>query len=83
MSRLKPRSKKTHLRYLRDLKVSLEVRKILADIAVEVEGAYYDALNALRKDVIAVLFAVHHGLVLDASIREAAKRALKKLKGRA
>jgi len=90
MNRYKPRSKKTLLRGLKGLKVSKAAKDILADIAIEVEGAAYDAVKELQADVLATLLLVEAELhehdveyqhLTSPELKEAVQRCIKKLKG--
>ena len=90
MNLYKPRSKRTLLRALKGLKVSKAAKDILADIAIEVEGAARDALLELRSDVLATLELVEHELVehnmeyqhlSSPEVQAAVQRCIKKLQG--
>ena len=90
MNLYKPRSKKTLLRGLKGLKVSKAAKDILADIAIEVEGAAYDAVKELRADVLATLKLVEHELkehdveyqhLTSPEVKDAVQRCIKKLQG--
>lgn len=91
MPRLKSRSKRTYLRLLQGLKVTPEVKSILASIAAEVEGSYSDAVTELRTSLLVTFYAVakelkehdteyHH--ITDPKLKEAVHKAIISLGGK-
>lgn len=90
MNIFKPRSKRAYLRILKDIKISKPAKNIIADIAIEIEGAAYDAVTALRDDVLATLQLVAKELqehdeeyqhLTSPEVKDAVQRSIKKLKG--
>jgi hypothetical protein len=91
MNLFKPRSKKTFLRAMRGLKISKESKSIIAEIAVEIEGAARDAVKELRADVLATLELVENELVehnmeyqhlTSPEVQAAVRKAIAKLSGK-
>ena len=91
MPLFKPRSKKTFLQILKDIKVPPEAKDILADIGVEMDGAAWDAINEIRSDILATLLLVeselhehdteyHH--ITSPEVKEAVRKAILKLGGK-
>jgi transposase len=87
----KPRSKKTFLAILKDLKFSRAVKNALADISVEFDLIVYDSMKELRLDILATLHQVeaelyehdreyHH--TTSPEVKEAVRKAILKLGGK-
>ena len=87
----KPRSKKTFLAILDDLKFSEEVKNVIADIGVEFDLIAYDAVKELQTDVLATLHLVEQELhehdaeyhhTTSPEVKEAVRKAILKLGGK-
>jgi hypothetical protein len=78
--RIKPlRTKKRHLEAMKLLAVSPIVKDILANIAVEIEGAHYDALRKLCTEILGVLSKVEFQNV-SPLYKQEVQKLIKKLK---
>jgi hypothetical protein len=89
MNQFKPRSKTAFLHILKDLNISKPAKNIIADIAIEIEGAAYDAVKELKRDVLATLQLVDKELrehdeeyqhLTSPDVKDAVQRCIKKLK---
>jgi len=87
----KPRSKKTFLAILEDLKFSKEVKDVIADIGVEFDLIAHDAVKELQTDVLATLHLVERELhehdseyhhITSPEVKEAVRKAILKLGGK-
>lgn len=91
MSPPKPRSKKTFLRILKDLRLSKPVKSTIADIGVEFDMIVWEGLRELRTDVLATLHLVEEELhehdteyhhITSPEVRDAVRKAILKLGGK-
>jgi hypothetical protein len=87
----KPRSKTKFRSILKDLKLSKESKSIIADIGVQMDLAAYDAVKALRLELLATLHLVEEELyehnteyhhITSPTVRDAVRNAIIHLGGK-
>lgn len=66
MKSWKPRTKRQRLKELAGFNVSLPVKKILAEVAVEIEGAAFEAVRDLRAQTLGALLGAARELKMHA-----------------
>lgn len=90
MRTFKPRKKKAFLQIFRDLKVSDEVKNILAEMGAEMDMIAYEAVKEIRSDVLATLqlvemeFAEHdaeYHHITSPEVKAAVRRAIQSVGG--
>lgn len=91
MRPFKPRKKKAFLQIFRDLKVSDEVREVLAEMGAEMDMIAYEAIQSVRTDVLATLqlvemeFAEHdaeYHHITSPEVKAAVRRAIQSVGGK-